>query len=202
MAELHSSPRRAHALEGLYVPGRHGRAVPVPGVRIQLIHPVSIVWIAAKPGKSRALASALKAEFGLSLPAIGQSVSGGGVRLCWCGPEQYFAIAQAMGEGELFSRLKASAGVAAALAEQSHGRVMLRLQGPFAREVLARGTGLDVHATRFPKNSSAMTSMAHVGVHLVAEGGDAFILSVFRGFAESFFEWLAAQAAPCGYELR
>jgi sarcosine oxidase subunit gamma len=43
--------------------------------------------------------------------------------------------------------------------------------------------------------------MAHVGVHLTRTGENAFELSVFRGFAESFWEWLAQQAEEFGYQV-
>ena len=43
--------------------------------------------------------------------------------------------------------------------------------------------------------------MAHVGVHFTRTGEDAFELSVFRGFAESFWEWLTPQAEEFGYQV-
>jgi heterotetrameric sarcosine oxidase gamma subunit len=44
--------------------------------------------------------------------------------------------------------------------------------------------------------------MAHVGVHLTRVGRDAFELSVFRGFSESFWEWLTEQAEEFGYQVK
>ena len=41
--------------------------------------------------------------------------------------------------------------------------------------------------------------MAHVGVHLTRSGENTFELSIFRGFAESFWEWLTQQAEEFGY---
>ena len=43
--------------------------------------------------------------------------------------------------------------------------------------------------------------MAHIGVHLTRIGEDAYDLSVFRGFAESFWQWIAGQAEEFGYEV-
>ncbi|MCA3575498.1 MAG: sarcosine oxidase subunit gamma, partial [Aestuariivirga sp.] len=48
---------------------------------------------------------------------------------------------------------------------------------------------------------SALTQMAHVGVHLTRTGEDSYDLSVFRGFAESFWEWLTEQAEEFGYQV-
>jgi methylglutamate dehydrogenase subunit D len=44
--------------------------------------------------------------------------------------------------------------------------------------------------------------MAHIGVHIAQVGPDAFELSLFRGFAESFWEWLGEMSAEFGYEVR
>ncbi len=43
--------------------------------------------------------------------------------------------------------------------------------------------------------------MAHVGVHIAQVGNDQFELSLFRGFAESFWEWLTEMASEFGYEV-
>jgi sarcosine oxidase subunit gamma len=75
------------------------------------------------------------------------------------------------------------------------------VEGPKARALLAKGTAVDLHPQQFPIGMSAMTQMAHVGVHLTRVGADAFELSVFRGFAESFWNWLAEQALEFGYQL-
>ena len=48
---------------------------------------------------------------------------------------------------------------------------------------------------------SALTQMAHVGAHLTRVGEDAYDLSVFRGFAESFWEWISEQAEEFGYQV-
>jgi sarcosine oxidase subunit gamma len=53
----------------------------------------------------------------------------------------------------------------------------------------------------FKPGYCAVTQIAHVGVHLAQVGPDAFELSVFRGFAESFWEWLTEQAEEFGYQV-
>ena len=40
-----------------------------------------------------------------------------------------------------------------------------------------------------------------VSVHFTRTGEDEFTLSVFRGFSESFWEWLTSQAAEFGYQV-
>jgi sarcosine oxidase subunit gamma len=89
----------------------------------------------------------------------------------------------------------------ASCSDQSHGRVILRIAGPRARALLAKGTPIDLHPSAFGPGRSAVTQMAHVGVHLIQTGEDAFELSVFRGFSENFWEWLTEQAEEFGYQV-
>ena len=89
----------------------------------------------------------------------------------------------------------------ASVSEQSHGRVIFRVAGPKARAVLAKGTPVDLHASVFAVGSSAVTQMAHVGVHLVRTGDDAFELSVFRGFSANFWDWLTTMSEEFGYQV-
>ena len=90
----------------------------------------------------------------------------------------------------------------ASVSDQSHGRVVIRVAGAKARDVLAKGTPVDLHPDAFPVGTSAMTQMAHVGVHLTRVAEDAYDLSVFRGFAESFWEWITEQAEEFGYQVK
>ena len=69
------------------------------------------------------------------------------------------------------------------------------------RSVLCKGTPVDLHESEFEIGKSALTQMAHVGVHLTRVGKDVFELSVFRGFSESFWEWLTEQAEEFGYQV-
>jgi sarcosine oxidase subunit gamma len=68
--------------------------------------------------------------------------------------------------------------------------------------VLAKGTPVDLHPSVFTAGQCAMTQMAHVGVHISHPDEDAFELSVFRGFSESFWEWLTEQAEEFGYQVK
>ena len=122
--------------------------------------------------------------------------------LHWCAPEQWYAIAEGCGEGALYRDLALALQGLASCSDQSHGRVIVRISGPKARNVLAKGTAVDLHPSAFAPGQCATTQMAHVGVHLAQVGPDAFELSVFRGFCESFWEWLTEQAEEFGYLVR
>jgi sarcosine oxidase subunit gamma len=192
---------RASPLAHVVRQGRFGADRGAPGVVVSIRHPASIVTIIARKDKAEAASKAVAARFGAGLPAAGKSSAGEGVSFHWCGADQWYAIADGFGEGELYAVLKATLAGLASVSEQSHGRVILRVAGPKARAVLAKGTPVDLHQSAFAIGSSAVTQMAHVGVHLVRTGEDAFELSVFRGFSANFWDWLTTMSEEFGYQV-
>ena len=193
--------QRISALADVAVQGRFGADKGAPGVTLSVRHPMSIVTIIARKGQSAALGKAIEAAYKCPLPGVGESAAKGALTFHWCGPEQYYAVAEGMVDGELYRELKARLDGLASCSDQSHGRIILRIAGPKARTLLAKGTPVDLHPSVFGPGKSAVTQMAHVGVHLAQTGRDEFELSVFRGFAESFWEWLTEQAEEFGYQV-
>jgi methylglutamate dehydrogenase subunit D len=183
--------------------GRYGADRPRgPGVILALRHPVSIVTVIARKGKAEAASEAMNTGFGLGFPPAGTSRSNGALALHWCGFEQWYAVADGFAEGALYEQLRERLAGFASVSDQSHGRVILHVEGPNARDVLAKGTAVDFHPRVFGPGRSAVTQMAHVSVHVAQVGPDAFELSLFRGFAESFWEWLGEMSGEFGYEVR
>ena len=181
-------PDRISPLAAIAVQGRFGADKGAPGVELSVRHAASIVSIIARNGKSQALKLTLDRMMGCTV--------------LWAGADQYYAVADGMGEAELHNELKTRLAVLASVSDQSHGRVILRVAGPKARNVLAKGMPVDLHTDEFPIGKSAVTQMAHVGVHLTRTAEDAFELSVFRGFSENFWEWLTGQSEEFGYQVK
>lgn len=172
---------RPSALDGIAKLGRFGADKGAPGVTLSVVHPASMVMAIARKGKAKALKDTLA-----SLKKV---------EALWAGPDQYYV------QSAPFTELKNKLKGIASLSDQSHGRVTILISGLKARAVLAKGTPVDLHATEFPIGKSALTQMAHVSVHLTRTGVDEFKLSVFRGFSESFWEWLTSQAGEFGYQV-
>lgn len=178
---------RTSALQEVAIQGRFGVDKGAPGVLLSVVHPLAICMVIARKGKSKALKDAL---------ATLKSVD-----VMWAGPDQYFVQSSSKSETTLYTELKKKLDGLASITDQSHARVIIRISGPKARAVLAKGTPIDLYADEFPLGKSALTQMAHVGVHLTRTGKDEFTLSVFRGFSESFWEWLTSQSAEYGYQV-
>jgi methylglutamate dehydrogenase subunit D len=172
---------RSSALANVAIPGRFGADQGAPGVTLSVPQATSLIMVLARAGKGKAVAEALEKLRG--------------ARLMWAGPEQWYV------QGPTHASLVKALSSQASVVDQSHGRFALRISGPKARAVLAKGTPVDLYTEQFPTGHSVLTQMAHVGVHLTRIGDDEFELSVFRGFAESFWGWLTEMALEFGYQV-
>lgn len=196
-----SAIQRVSPLADIAVQGRFGADKGTPGVTLSVRHPMSIVTVIARKSQSEALGKAIEAAYECPLPGVGASTGKSTMSFHWCGADQYYAVAEGKAEGELYRDLKVLLEGLASCSDQSHGRVILSVSGPKARALLAKGTPIDLHPSAFGPGKSAVTQMAHVGVHLTQTGEDEFELSVFRGFSENFWEWLTEQAEEYGYQV-
>ena len=193
------TPRGAWA--GILQQGHLG-APAKTGVRIEAQDGLGIASLIAPATGVAGLAEAVKARFGLGLPpapAIARSKTHAGV---WAGPGQWLLIAE---DRAGFADALALLSDVAAVADQSSGRAALRLSGAHVRDALAKGCMLDLHPVAFPVGMAALTSIAHIGVHLwrAQDGpeGAVFEIMVARSFAGSFWSWLSASVAEFGCEV-
>ncbi len=81
-------------------------------------------------------------------------------------------------------------GGAVSAVEVSAQRTPLVLTGTQARQVLAHGCALDLHADHFAEGSAAQTMLAKAGVLLARTGGDEYRVWVRASFARYLVAWL------------
>ena len=124
------------------------------------------------------------------------SAAKGQIGALWLGPDQWLVTCPASDVADLVGSLRAAlGGVHAAITDLTDGRVALRVAGPSARDVLAKGTPLDLHPRAFPSGRCAGTLLAKatVVIHLLdddSERGASFDVYVARSFAHYLWTWL------------
>lgn len=198
MAETARSwaPRAAWA--GIAQAGQIG-AAGAAGVTASLLDGFGLATLIAAPGGAAALSQAVEGRLGIALPTTPKVVSNASHDAIWSGPDQWqLRAATREGFGDLLDALSAQGSVS----DQSDARAAMRLSGPHAREVLAKGVMLDLHPAAFAVGDTALTSIAHIGVHLwrLDDGpdGSVFEIMVARSMVGSFWSWFAASAAEFG----
>jgi heterotetrameric sarcosine oxidase gamma subunit len=87
----------------------------------------------------------------------------------------------------------------ASVSDQSDGRVVVRVSGPHARDMLAKGVMVDLHPRAFRPGDVAVTSVAYIGAHLwQLDDTQTYELAVYRSFGVSFWRWLLEAGAEFG----
>ncbi len=105
-------------------------------------------------------------------------------------PGQWFVVGASRLAPAALREKAAGLGPNLALSDQSSGRVRLAVSGPGARQLLAKGSGVDFSARAFPLGASAATLFNHIGTHVTRTGADRFESIVLRSFAQSLWEEL------------
>ena len=119
------------------------------------------------------------------LPAtVGVAVESQGRTAMRVGPQQFWFA------GSETDELAAKLMRLCAVTPLSHSRTRIFLEGPPARDILAKGIPLDFHESAFTPGMFAMTGLHHtpVLVHCVSE--NRFELYALRTFAVSVWDWL------------
>lgn len=159
----------------------------------------AIVSIAVpKKGRNK-LAKAVAAKYKGKLPAIGLStqteVANG--RFLGMQQDQYFLLWD-QADGNPIEQVTARLGARGYFTDQSDAWVMIRFSGPDSRDALARICPIDLHPDRFLMGQVARTVMEHLGVIIVREDDDTFLLMSPRSSAGSFLHALKTSAQNVG----
>jgi sarcosine oxidase, subunit gamma len=137
------------------------------------------------------------AGLGVPLPlAPNRAATGDTAAVLWLGPDEWLIVTETEPGDALAARLRhALEGLNVAVTDVSDARTVIRLAGPAARDVLAKGASLDLHPDVFPPGACAQTSLARVAVILhQTDRTPIFDVFVARSFAEHLWAWLADAA--------
>ncbi len=116
-----------------------------------------------------------------------------GIDLLWLSPVEWLLVMPSGRETALVEQHTAAlAGFHGGAIDVSDARAVIRLEGPAARQVLAKGTPLDLRASVLGRGRCAQTSLARAGVILrpVGASGEAYEIHVGRSFAPYLWAWL------------
>jgi sarcosine oxidase subunit gamma len=196
---------RLSAVASAYRAGTFGAVeTSGPGLVIAERRLLQIVQIAAHRGVEEVVRSAVVEALGVIPPADpNTAISGESGMLLWIGPRRWLVVAPEDGGSDLMHALRGALGPAeAAVTELGNGRTVWRLSGRHVRDVLAKGTSIDLHARAFPPGRCAQGLLGHAAalIHAV-DAAPTFDLYVARSFALTVWEWLTEAAAEYGYQV-
>jgi len=114
------------------------------------------------------------------------------LRTLWLGPDEWLVTSPDGAAPDLIGRLnRALAGRHAAITNLSASRAIIEISGVRARELMAKGCGLDLHPRAFAANCCAQTLFAKLPVIIdQLAAAPVFRLFVRRSSARWLAEWL------------
>jgi sarcosine oxidase subunit gamma len=141
--------------------------------------------------------AAVKAVTGLDLPAEANRFTESGDRAClWLGPDEWLIVGPDGNQADLIKGLRtAFAGQHAAVTDVSESRTTILLQGPRARDLLQKGTPLDLHSRVFQPGQCAQSHIAGANITLrQLDDAPTYEILVLASFAEHLWLWLESAA--------
>jgi sarcosine oxidase subunit gamma len=165
-------------------------------VRITPLAPAGMVTLRADLALP-ALAPAVASATGCAMPAPRHIVFADGNAAAWMAPDELMLIVEAGAAGATVAALAAGLGSAHHLAvDVSDARVLFRIAGPGAREVLAQGAPVDLAPSAFGPGDFRRTRLGQVAAAFWCREPEVFELMCFRSVGGFVADWLATAAGP------
>ena len=162
--------------------------VDVDGLKLVARQNTTSIQVLAFKNQHAATAKALSKALGVEAStAPGVCNAKDNTQVTWNGPNQWMVISEGDDADSLLATIKKAVGEKAAVVDQSHGRVGLRLSGENARYVMQKICAIDLHERSFSAGSSAQTMVAHIGALVIqVDDQPSYDMFVNRSFARSF----------------
>lgn len=183
-----------------FIPGDHGNSAGGVGIAITERTGLSIVQVTAWRETIPTVLTAISNVTGLSVPdKPGAGRSAGEKSVFGFAPGRYFVVAQA---SDLEERLhKAIPLETGTIINLTHGRMAIRVKGPWSEWVLSKLFAIDFSEHAFPVGFGRATLHHDVHTNIQRIDEETFDLYVFRTFARSFWQTLGHAAAEVGYRV-
>jgi methylglutamate dehydrogenase subunit D len=153
-------------------------------------------------GHDAALMARIADRFGVELPSGPVRSAQRETAFVGIGPGTWLACREAA-DPNWASELATTLSGLASVSDQSSGYAVLRITGPAARDLLSRGAFIDFHPSVFAPRSTAVTTIAHIGVMLwQLDDTPTYDVALFRSYAVSFWHWIEITCAAIGVTPR
>lgn len=162
----------------------------INGISVSEVTDQAIVSMAIPPVTNNAFNKAIKKNFKVERPIVGQFTQSktDNARFLGLQQDQIFVLFDYAGDRaveEISAKIN-STDQLAYLSDQSDSWVTLRISGNNCLEALERICPLDIHPSSFPVGSVARTSMEHMATIIIHEAEGSYLLLSLRSFAHSF----------------
>ncbi len=175
-------------------------AAPSPrGVRLSEVKDVGKVDLRGDP-RDKAFMSSVGRVLNLLLPTEAcQSALQGHIAALWVGPDQWLITCPKADVTAIARELTDSLlGIHGSVTDISAARAMLRLSGPSALDVLAKGCPIDFHPRTVAPGYVAGSVLAKISVLLHLRDVDVVDIYLGRSYGDYLWSWLEEAGLDCG----
>ncbi len=147
-----------------------------------------------------AFTEAVRTVTGAEVPVRAHAVTRGvRANILWLGPDEWLVVTPRLDDALLAELEQALDDTPSLVSDVSHGRAILGLAGANARETLAKGFAIDLHADAFAVDQVMQSALAraHAMVHRL-DDEPCFHVYVHRSFADYLYQWLSDAADEFG----
>ena len=139
---------------------------------------------------------AVQGVLGVALPTDPRtSVSWGDIKVLWLSVDQWLILSTRNKAQELLANLRAALkGIHSLAVDVSDMRAVIRLEGEGCREVLMKGTSLDMLSGEYKPGTCRRMRFAEIAALLHVVEDQVFDVYVFRSYAHYAWEFLCATA--------
>ena len=145
--------------------------------------------------------AAVASVIGIQLPVTAnRAATGQGLAALWLGPDEWLIIGPPGREKNLAAALRqVLTGRHAAVVDLSEARTVITIAGARAREMLQKGTPLDLHPRAFDAGHCAQTglSRANIILHQI-DATPRYDVYVQNSFADYLWNWMERAAEEYG----
>jgi sarcosine oxidase subunit gamma len=144
----------------------------------------------------RKFMTAAKSVLGVDLPKEPRtSVSWGDIKVLWLSLDQWLILCPRTKVSGLLAELRAGlAGVHSLAVDVSDMRAIIRMEGEGSREILMKGSSLDLLSGDYVAGTCRRMRFAEIAALLHVVEDDVFDIYVFRSYAHYTWEFLSVTA--------
>lgn len=139
---------------------------------------------------------------GSDMPGIGKISINGDNALCWMSPDEVLVLVPYSSVQKVMQTIHDALSEIHYLAVNvSDARALIKVSGPFARDVIAKLAPVDLHPDSFAPGDFRRSRLGQVAAAFWMTESNTFRVICFRSVADYAFDLLAASAAagPVGY---
>lgn len=192
------------ALASLGIEARARAPVEDAGVTIQERR-IGMQLVIRGDASNSDLSDAITEVFGLDLPIQPKTARRNkDATLLWLGPDEWLAVMAADDDRSVRARLgETLSDMHHAIVDVSDSRAVIGLQGGNARDVLMKGTNVDLHPRVFGSDNciQARLGRCHMLLHQL-DDEPAYDIYIHRSFAIYAWTWLCDAAREYGVAVR